>query len=407
MTAPNLHPKLVGSLAAAAALICVPIYGETPIMDHGGSKSPIPFRASKVEVASLQTSAVTVRETEASSEAEDLEEQRDTLEREVDFFKQHLEAAKKRLDMASQAGGFSNEQSEQLEHELENLRAHLQEKKAELNQVESQLAPLTPSAGKDVIVPGEHLEIFVTEDPSFNGKYQVRRGGYLVLPSVGRITVAGKTLEQAEAAVRKALLSSQLQKATVMIEPIEGADVESGPTIFLAGEFKHLGRYKIPAGTAPTLVGVILSSGGVTDTADLSHVKVMRMVSNKSVVEEVNVQRIIDGNGLGSDITLSEGDVITVPVGQASLVYVTGNVKHQGSYKLKAGEKLTAYGAILQSGGFARFANERKVHVLRAMPDGTKVEIPVDVKEITRGHKPDVQLQVNDIVVIPEKFFSF
>ncbi len=375
-------------------------------MDHGGSKSPIPFRASKVDVASLQTSTVTVRETEASSEAEDLEEQRDTLEKEIEFAKAHLEAAKKKLDIAAQGGG-GTEQGEKLEQEVESWRSRLQEKKAELNQVESQLAPINPAGSKDVIVPGQHLEIFVTEDPSFNGKYQVRRGGYLVLPSVGRINVAGKTLEQAEAAVRKALLSSQLQKATVMIEPIEGVDVEAGPTIFLAGEFKHLGRYKIPAGTAPTLVGVILSSGGVTDTADLSHVKVMRMVSNKSVVEEVNVQRIVDGNGLGSDITLSEGDVVTIPVGQASLIYVTGNVKHQGSYKLKSGEKLTAYGAILQSGGFSHFANEAKVHVLRAMPDGTKVEIPVNVKEITHGRKPDVQLQVNDIVVVPEKFWSF
>ena len=192
-----------------------------------------------------------------------------------------------------------------------------------------------------------------------------------------------------------------------MVEPLEGCDAESGATIFLAGEFKHIGRYKIPPGTAPTLVGVILSSGGVNEDADLTHVKVMRMAGNKSVTEEVNVQKIIDGGGLASDITLSDGDLVTVPVGQLSLVYVTGNVKHQGSYKLIAGEKLTAYGAILQSGGFAKFADEGKVHVLRAMPDGTKVSIRVNVKDIKKGRKPDVQLQINDIVVVPEKFFSF
>ena len=101
-------------------------------------------------------------------------------------------------------------------------------------------------------------------------------------------------------------------------------------------------RLERSSGTAPTLVGVILSSGGVTDKADLSKVKVMRMAANKGVVEEINVQAILDGKGLGSDVTLSEGDVVIIPVGQPNLVYVTGNVKRQGSYKLVPGERLTA-----------------------------------------------------------------
>ena len=68
---------------------------------------------------------------------------------------------------------------------------------------------------------------------------------------------------------------------------------------------------------------------------------------------------------------------------------------------------MTAYGAILQNGGFARFADQRRVYILRALPDGTKAKLPVDVVAIKSGQRPDVLLQVNDILVVPEKFWSF
>ena len=69
--------------------------------------------------------------------------------------------------------------------------------------------PATPNKpgdpGNALIKPGENLEISVDEDQSFNGIYQVRRGGYIIMPQVGRIAVAGKTLADAGAAVKRAL----------------------------------------------------------------------------------------------------------------------------------------------------------------------------------------------------------
>jgi len=387
-------------------------------MDQGIRAADI-FRQSKVDVTSLQSTSETTTDAHdatasttapAPADAADLEEQKETLEHDVSFYKAKLEAARRKLDAAT-ATGTGPEELDKLKQEVDTWQSHYEEKKAELAQVNAQLEPPAAStAGPEIIVPGENLEVYVVEDPSFNAKYAVRRGGYIIVPQVGRVTVAGKTIEQAEAALKKALQSSQLQKATVMIEPIEGSDVESGPLIYLNGEFKHPRPFRIPAGTSSTLVDVLLSCDGWTDTADLTHVKVMRMTGNKQLVEEVNVQKILNGGpsaGLGSDLALTNGDVITIPTGQPSLVYVTGNVKNQGSYKLIQGEKLTAYGVILQSGGFARFADKKNVHVLRAMPDGTKVKIPVDVVAVTKGLKADVPLQINDIVVVPEKFWSW
>ncbi|MDR3406694.1 MAG: SLBB domain-containing protein [Chthoniobacter sp.] len=393
------------------------------------TKSGVGFRKPQVDLASsrAQSSAVpadpaadaltappvSIPSKTSQSDMEDLSEKRQTLQGEVRYAKAKLEAAQKQFALHTAAGDL--EKAEHLDQEVKDWQARYTSAKAELDEVEKQLADVSQGRGgsgpattaEEVVVPGENLEVFVNEDPSFNGIYQVRRGGYIIMPQIGRIAVAGKSLSAAEAAVKRALQSSQLHSASVMIERKQGADIENGPLIYLSGEFRNPGQWHIPQGITPTLVNVILSSGGVSDKADLTRVRVMRIAANKSVVEEVNVAKILEGGGLTSDITLGEGDVITVPAGPANLVYVTGNVARQGSFPLKQGERVSAYAAILQNGGFARFADQKAVYVLRALPDGTKAKLPVDINAIKRGQRPDVQLQSNDILVVPEKWFSW
>jgi protein involved in polysaccharide export with SLBB domain len=173
-----------------------------------------------------------------------------------------------------------------------------------LPHVEEEWDPAT-----DPIVPGQTLEISVSGVPSCNGRYQVRSGGYIVMPQVGRIAVADKVIPEAQAAVLGALQSSHSNGASVWIQRVGGA--AQGPAIYLAGEFTRPGRWVIPKNITPTLMNVILSGGGTTDKADLTRVKVMRITQNKGVVEEINVQKIFDAT---SDLSLDEGDVIIIPM---------------------------------------------------------------------------------------------
>jgi protein involved in polysaccharide export with SLBB domain len=378
-------------------------------VDLASSKPQSPPAAPAQQPVDILTApAVNLSGKGSQGDMEDLNEKRQTLQGEVRYAKAKLEAAQKQFSLQTAAGDL--EKAEHLDQEVKDWQARYESAKAQLDDVEKQIGEVSqghPTAVEEVVVPGENLEVFVNEDPSFNSVYQVRRGGYIIMPQVGRIAVAGKSLAAAEAAVKRALQSSQLKNATVMIERKQGSDIENGPLIYLSGEFRTPGQWHIPTGVTPTLVNVILSSGGVSDKADLTRVRVMRMAANKSVVEEVNVDKILQGGGLTSDITLGEGDVITIPAGPANLVYITGNVAHQGSFPLKQGERISAYAAILQTGGFARFADQKHVFVLRALPDGTKAKLPVDINAIKRGQRPDVQLQSNDILVVPEKWFSW
>ena len=372
----------------------------------------IPFKKTAIPLATSEPAGVPKmgRTKNSASEVDDLQEKKQTLTGEVRYAKAKLEAAQKQLGLQTAAGNL--EAADRLNQEVKDWQARLDSTRAQLDQVEKDLDAATQdeqtnvAGSNEILVPGETLEVFVSEDPSFNGRYQIRRGGYIIMPQVGRISVAGKAIPAAEAAVKRALQTSQLHKASVLIERVQGADVEHGSVVFLSGEFTRPGTWTIPKNVTPTLVGVILSSGGLTDKADLTRVRVMRMSANKGVVEPVNVQKIIDGGGLTSDITLEEGDVIVVPAGQTSVVYLTGNVARPGIFPLRSGEKLTAYTAILQNGGFSKFAKLRGIYVLRAVPDGSKVKLPVDVDLIKKGGRADVILQSGDIIVVPEKFWS-
>ena len=88
-------------------------------------------------------------------------------------------------------------------------------------------------------------------------------------------------------------------------------------------------------------------------------------------------------------------------------IYVTGLVKRPGSQPFTPDVPLHAYAAILNAGGFTRYADIKKIYVLRQKRDGTKIKIQVDVEAIQHARIPDIPLKKNDQVIVPEKFFSF
>jgi protein involved in polysaccharide export with SLBB domain len=288
----------------------------------------------------------------------------------------------------------------------------------------------------DLIISGETIELFVMQDESFNAMYQVRQGGYILIPRVGRVPVAGMTIPSAESSVAKAFSQTMIVNPTIIIERPEAAksDDEDGGFIYIMGEFKRPGTFRVPRGRVTTILNTIIQSGGETPAADLSRVRLMRLVEGRNLVEEIDVNEILKGGGLANDLILRDGDILHIPskpketgggIGTASArgmaqpedpsqpsqardngVFVTGRVKSPGFLALTEDVGMTAYTAILAKGGFAPFSNTKKVYVVREVGGGQKVHIPVNIRNVQHGLEPDVELQSKDIVVVPEKFFS-
>ena len=90
-------------------------------------------------------------------------------------------------------------------------------------------------------------------------------------------------------------------------------------------------------------------------------------------------------------------------------VYLTGQVHAQGAVDLPANEQLTVSQAIMENGGFADFANQRKVRLTHKDTSGKVIITTVDVKDIlTKGHaEKDPVLQPGDTISVPEKLINF
>jgi protein involved in polysaccharide export with SLBB domain len=184
--------------------------------------------------------------------------------------------------------------------------------------------PTAPVVGQDNSVqPGDSIEIFVTEDSSFNAVVPVRETGEIILPRLGRVVVQGLGIRQVEARVKQALESSQLQKATVIAaisaranRPTAVGGLNPGqPTIqiFLSGSVARAGAHQIPVPPGRTLgvYDAILIGGGFGRFADDRRVRLRRSGAGGTGERTINVRDIREGKA--SDVPIGPGDIIIVP----------------------------------------------------------------------------------------------
>jgi polysaccharide biosynthesis/export protein len=89
-------------------------------------------------------------------------------------------------------------------------------------------------------------------------------------------------------------------------------------------------------------------------------------------------------------------------------VYVWGQVRNQGPIDIAMNENLTAGKAILRAGGFADFANKKKVKVVRAS-GAVKQSFDLNMVDILEKGKTekDVVLQADDFVIVPSRLINF
>jgi protein involved in polysaccharide export with SLBB domain len=93
-------------------------------------------------------------------------------------------------------------------------------------------------------------------------------------------------------------------------------------------------------------------------------------------------------------------------------VYIWGQVHNQGALDIRVNENLTAGQAIMRAGGFADFANQRKVKVIRSPtgPDGSKQAqtVNLDMEQILNQGKTekDIVLQPGDLIIVPSRLIN-
>lgn len=247
-------------------------------------------------------------------------------------------------------------------------------------------------ADRDYIIgPEDILDVQVWGSKDLNQIVFVRPDGKLSLPLVGEISVAGKTVQQLQDHL-SAVYEKTVKGAVVTIIVKE---IKSRPVYFIGG----FGKPTVMQLTRElTLLQAISVVGGVLPNADSEKGFLLR--GDKRIPIDFN--RLLQRGDLSQNPKLEPGDSVVVPLADA--VYVSGEVRTPGAVKY-AGD-LTVLKAITQAGGFTPLAAPGRVDILRGNVE-KKERIRVDVDKMMRSPdgNPDLRLQPNDIIFVPQRLF--
>ena len=254
--------------------------------------------------------------------------------------------------------------------------------------------------------PDDELQISGPElEEATSKSVRVDGEGDIQVPLVGRVHVAGLTVQQAEKELNKRL-SKYIKNPQAALDVKE---LRSQPASVL-GAVNAPGVHQVSG--RKTLLEMISMAGGIRADAGYS-IRITRQVewgciplpgatldaSGRYSVAQVNLQDIMSAKRPEENVQILPQDVVTVP--KAELIYVTGAVKKSGGFILGEQETMSVLKAVSLAEGLGPAPDPRHARIVRNIGD-QRTEIPVDLKKLMQGKGQDVTMQGNDILFIPD-----
>lgn len=158
-----------------------------------------------------------------------------------------------------------------------------------------------------VIGSMDNVEIRVFREDDLTTRGQLSGNGTISMPLIGSLRIQGLTTDQAAAAITRKLADGYLVKPEVSVS----IEARIRKTVTVLGQVQRPGVFELAAHRQLTLVEAIGMAGGVTRIGNAKRISLKHLAAGKNQVETVNLQDITAGKG--TDISLSDGDVITIP----------------------------------------------------------------------------------------------
>ncbi len=237
---------------------------------------------------------------------------------------------------------------------------------------------------------GDLLEVSVYGAPDFEKKeVRVSGTGDIVLPMIGREHVQGLTVQQAQELVAKKLTEGEFYnnpQVSIFIKEYIGEGVSVLGEVQKPGVYPLLGQHR--------LFDAISMAGGTTPKAG----RVVTISRRADPTKPITVTLGNDFQGsTEGNVEVFPGD--TVMVSKAGIVYVVGDVKLPGGFVMEHGS-MTVLQAVALAQGANPTAALNSSKLIRKV-DGNQQEVPIQLKEILSSKSPDVKVQPDDIVFIP------
>lgn len=270
-------------------------------------------------------------------------------------------------------------------------------------------AGLVLHAGDTLILLPADNTVIVWGEVAGPGKYELPPGSNTVLDALAAAGGLSPTANRREATVihrddkleridLEAILEDHDRGADVMLR---GGDLliisAHRNEVMVTGAVNKQGPINIVAGDR--LSDLIALAGGLSDTADMENVRVIR---DPDTVFIVNARAILKEYNMDANIEVKPGDVVFVPEVRRE-VLVFGSVSRPGTYPVREDDRLLD--VLARAGGFVQGkASPAKTALVRMEDQEAKVYL-VNANELIRGRQPEknFKLRDKDIIVVPQK----
>lgn len=249
------------------------------------------------------------------------------------------------------------------------------------------------------IGPRDLIELTVIGFEDLNRRYRVSEEGKINLPYLGEVDTQGLTRAELEKKLTGLLKEKYLENPQVSVVVVE----YQSRRVFLIGAVGTPGPYELLG--RQTLLKLISQAGGLTPEAGNEIIVIRQLPDGNKSSLKISVEDLILKGDASLDIPLQPDDIISVPVDRMVMIYVTGQVITPGALSVRKSSIPTLLRAIAQAGGFSPRANKGDVIIKRIDETGKETSIKVNVDDIIKGKRKDVQLKENDVIIVPEKFF--
>jgi polysaccharide export outer membrane protein len=246
--------------------------------------------------------------------------------------------------------------------------------------------------------PDDLLALSVYDSPELTRTVRVDANGNIRLPMLkDPIQVRGMVPATLEVAIAHALT-----QGNVLVDPIVTVTIVE----YQSRPVNVVGAVKNPLvfqATRPIpLLDALARAGGIREDAGSDIVVSQEVMQNGKparVTHTIPVRKLIDNADPSLNLLLHGGEEVLVP--EAQKIYVVGNVKKPGAYPIRTDEATTLLQLLALSEGLAPYS-AKVAYVYRRSPDGAKTELPIALAKIMKRQSPDVPLQANDILYIPD-----
>ncbi len=257
-----------------------------------------------------------------------------------------------------------------------------------------------------------NLYVLVGGEEQVNVDLVVSDQGEINIPFAGKIHAAGLTSTELEEKIYTPLERDYFRAPQVHVKVSGYHSLQ----FFISGAVNSPGMYEMDF--SPTVMELIAKAGGVKpERGNVAYI----FKGKKGMIEDeetlastmdakkplkVDLLKLLDEGDITGNIVLESGDTMYIPLGRklnqlGTKIYVDGRVKSPNVFDYQPG--LTALSAVIMAGGLAKYAAPNRASIIRVTEEGQEI-IKINLEKVKTGDLPDVPLQPDDRVHVPESW---